>query len=602
MLKTIRRVRQNSLLGYLLVALSSLFYLLASFSNVHAAGASFFLAPSTGTYVIGGNFSVSVKLNTGGQIINTVDGQINFDKNLLEVKSVSTGGSLVNLWITQPSFSNSAGTVSFSGGVTPPGYNGTAGHICTITFKTKAAGDAQIHFTSGAILANDGKGTNILASMGSGSYKVSPKVDVPKVDTPKNDDSKSTTPANDIVKEEVEVEIELDYNKPSVKSDTHPDSNSWYNSLNGKFLWELPEGVTGVSVAFDQDPNSDPGPESDGLFSEKEYTIEGDGIWYLHVKFKDSKKWGTINHFRVMIDTNSPLPFEVRVSEVKEGEWPELQFEAKDKESGLSGYEIFVSSLEKQAHTLGAEDKTIKLSNLEVGKHTVMVKAIDKAGNERVETIEFEVKPIESPKISNYSAGIKPSDDFFINGTVNKDYVVNLFLTDDKNNIIASEVVQPDMIGNWFYIYNNELSKGRYTVWAESENKNGLRSAPSERISFLVSPPVFMEIGSFIIDYFTALVSLLFMIILVIISIMYIAGYLRRRLKKETVEVEDVLKNNLDKYQKIIDDEFEKLAKFESDVDYKKKKTATKMVLKKKIAAMESQILKEVKDVEDLLK
>ncbi len=600
MLKKIRRINFKLLkVSFLVVAVA--FFSVLTIQPAQAAGASFFLSPSSKTGVIGSTFSVAVKLNTGGQIINTVDGSISFDKNLLDVTGISTGGSLVNLWIAQPSFNNGAGSISFSGGVTPPGYNGTAGHVFTITFKSKSPGSAAVRFSSGAVLANDGKGTNILASMGSGSYTISPKVDAPKkdtivkTDTPKKTDTKKQ-------EEEKEVEIELNYNKPNVKSSTHPDSNAWYKEKKVKATWSLPEDVVGVSVTFDQKPMSDPGPQSDGLFDSKEYTSDKGGLWYLHVKFKDGRKWGTINHYRVMIDDIAPLLYDVKISEAEAGEWPELSFKAKDELSELVGYEIIVSSLEEKAHKLKADVTSLKLEGLEVGKHTAMIIAFDAAGNQTIEKIEFEIKSISSPKITRYSGDIKPEDKFFVSGTTEKDYLVEIFVADINNNVLAQEVVQPDIAGNWFYIFDQNLKRGRYTVWAEAINKNELRSSSSERASFIVSPPIFMEVGEFIIDYFTALVSLLFMIIIIIISIMYIVYFLRRRLKKETIEIETTLRTNLDAYQNIIDREFAKLGKYEGMPEYKKKKGIIKAGLKKKIASMEAKILKEVQDVEDILK
>ncbi len=41
--------------------------------RISAAGASLFLSPSSGSYVVGSTFSVSVKVNAGGQLINAAD-------------------------------------------------------------------------------------------------------------------------------------------------------------------------------------------------------------------------------------------------------------------------------------------------------------------------------------------------------------------------------------------------------------------------------------------------------------------------------------------------------------------------------------------------
>ncbi|MCK5320420.1 hypothetical protein KAJ61_03460, partial [Candidatus Parcubacteria bacterium] len=235
MFKKIRRNKSRIKFSIILL------FLVFNFSQIKeakAASASLYLAPAVGTYVIGSTFSISVKVNSGGgEGINAAEGVINYDTNLLDATAVSNGGSIFPFWTVQPAISG--GTIRFGGGLPPPAYVGTAGHIIKITFKAKKSGKAAVRFASGAVLANDGKGTNILASMGSASYIISPKVDAPKQDI-------GAKPA----KQEPQA-VEKEYNKPIIKSETHPDSEKWSNNNNVKFSWELPSGIIGVSIGFD---------------------------------------------------------------------------------------------------------------------------------------------------------------------------------------------------------------------------------------------------------------------------------------------------------------------------------------------------------------
>ena len=96
----------------------------------------------------------------------------------LSVVSVSKG-SIFNLWTSEPSFSNSAGTVSFGGG-SPAGYTGSAGTVMTIRFKALSAGKTNVRFKSGSVLAADGLGTNVLSSMGSAAFTIAAN-DVPAI-------------------------------------------------------------------------------------------------------------------------------------------------------------------------------------------------------------------------------------------------------------------------------------------------------------------------------------------------------------------------------------------------------------------------------------
>lgn len=148
-------------------------------SSVSAQNASLYLAPSAGAYTVGNTFLVQVKVNSGGVPINAADGTLIFDTDKLDVVSLSKTDSVFSLWVQEPSYSNSLGTINFTGGKPTPGFTGAAGTILNITFKAKTAGTTNLTFATGSVLRDDGKGTNILTSMGAGAYTLSSRVVVP---------------------------------------------------------------------------------------------------------------------------------------------------------------------------------------------------------------------------------------------------------------------------------------------------------------------------------------------------------------------------------------------------------------------------------------
>ncbi len=151
---------------------SSVLFLLFSFPSLAFAAGSFFISPPSGTYKVGELFSVLLNVNTGGVAINAGSGQLNFDNSRLELIDLGFSHSIFTLWTSEPTFSNAAGTVNFSGGLPSPGFTGASGSIVRLTFKAKATGQAPLTFISGAILANDGAGTNIADSFKGALYSV----------------------------------------------------------------------------------------------------------------------------------------------------------------------------------------------------------------------------------------------------------------------------------------------------------------------------------------------------------------------------------------------------------------------------------------------
>ncbi|HEY4527616.1 MAG TPA: cohesin domain-containing protein [Candidatus Paceibacterota bacterium] len=136
------------------------------------AQATLYISPQSGAYRVGELFSVLVNVNTGGSPVNAATGQLNFDNSRLEIQSMGYSSSVFTIWTDEPTFSNPAGTVRFSGGLPSPGFNGASGAILRITFRPKAAGQAPVVFASGSVLANDGQGTNILNDFRGGIFTI----------------------------------------------------------------------------------------------------------------------------------------------------------------------------------------------------------------------------------------------------------------------------------------------------------------------------------------------------------------------------------------------------------------------------------------------
>lgn len=157
--------------------------LLAFALPAHAATLSFTNPPGT----VGQTLSVSVLVSAAsGESLNGVSARVNFPTDKLTLLSVSKAGSIITFWAEEPSFSNSAGTASLEGIVPNPGYSGQGGRVLTFVFQVKAPGTATLSFGNASVLANDGRGTNILSSASPRTLTLSPFIQTtpPKKDVP----------------------------------------------------------------------------------------------------------------------------------------------------------------------------------------------------------------------------------------------------------------------------------------------------------------------------------------------------------------------------------------------------------------------------------
>ena len=359
---------------YILSSIILLVSPLLSISPVEAAGASLYFSPASGTFSLGGTFDVSIFLNTGGNNINAVRADVAFDPKKLQIASPTAGKSFISVWVSQPSYSNEQGRASFRGGAPSPGINTSAGLVSTITFRVIAPGETTISFLdTSLVLLDDGKGTNILSSLGQGQYFL-----------------KIPPPAG-----------------PKVFSSTHPDQNKWYKNNSPTFSWAKEDLVTDFSYAIDHDFYGIPDNVSEEIQTSISYADLTDGLWYFHVKAKKGGGWGDASSYVVQIDTTPPAVFSLVVdpklksSSVTSKE-PIVSFITTDSLSGLDHFELKAINL-RQA--LNQEDtgffvevnSPYKLPPLENGEYTIIVRAFDKAMNWRDTSEKIDVIPIDKP-------------------------------------------------------------------------------------------------------------------------------------------------------------------------------------------------------------
>ncbi len=122
---------------------------------------------------MGAIFPLDVKITQIKVPVNVVKTDISFDPKTLEVVKVVTDNSFATIFI-QNDVDNEAGYIQLIGGVPNPGYVDAAGDFATIYFKAKAPGITKVKYMpTSAVLANDGKGTNVLKDFATIAYFIS---------------------------------------------------------------------------------------------------------------------------------------------------------------------------------------------------------------------------------------------------------------------------------------------------------------------------------------------------------------------------------------------------------------------------------------------
>ncbi len=128
-------------------------------------GASLYASPLQTSPLVNDNFTITIKTDSLSKPINAASGQLVYNPDRLEIINVSKIGSVFNIWLEEPNYSNLEGLLRFQGGLPTPGFIGNGGTVLHIIFKAKTPGTTSLVWKKAEILAHDGKGTNVLTNL-----------------------------------------------------------------------------------------------------------------------------------------------------------------------------------------------------------------------------------------------------------------------------------------------------------------------------------------------------------------------------------------------------------------------------------------------------
>lgn len=561
-----------------------------SISPANAAGASLFLSPAKGEYLVGKTFTVKVMVNSGGGVgINASEGNLRFDPALLLVSKVDKSSSIFSLWTAEPTFSNKNGTIAYGGG-SPSAFTGSAGAIMSITFVARKEGVANVTFSSGLVLAADGKGTNVYTGSGSGAYTIKAASEQKPVEQKPVDTKpvEETTTGKGVLPP-----------APDMTSVTHPDENKWYSNNNPEVTWHLLGDLNGVGASLDENPTAEPSKSSIGLVDTKKFENVSDGVHYIHARFKNNNGWGQIAHRKVMIDATAPGEFEIVVDNGGDATNPTpiLDFTTSDNVSGISRYSLNLDGQSDEIQSRNFKTDPYITKALAPGDHQVMVIAADKAGNSATSTKTFKIEPLKMPVIKEFNRLMRQGDKLIIPGSsFYPEATVTIYLGKDGKDFDSSKV-STDGDGNWTYVREKILDKGNYEIWAEITDKRGARSNLTERKQFaVISPSILQAYGWWII------VILLLIIAGLILFILYQKKKHEEEKARIKAEVEDV-KNKMNEVFNALKEEVDELIEFaDKKAGLSESEKRVKDKLKEALDISEEFINKEVTDVEKEIK
>ena len=165
-------MKKLQILLIIILSLGTLF--LVSPQKVQAAG-SLYLSPGARSVAQGANFSIGVRINTGGDPVNGVQANLAYPANMLDFIGISASGTAFEI---QAEAAGGGGAVRIARGTLSPKSGDRL--VATVTFRAKlSSGSAAVSFAGGSAVVRSTDNADILAGSSGGTYSFSPPLPVP---------------------------------------------------------------------------------------------------------------------------------------------------------------------------------------------------------------------------------------------------------------------------------------------------------------------------------------------------------------------------------------------------------------------------------------
>jgi hypothetical protein len=355
------------------------------FGYHQAHAATLRISANTTTVAPGDTVTLSVVLNSEGVAVNDAGATIQFPAALFNVISINKSNSVLPLWVEDPSFSNTDGTITFEGGIPTPGYIGSQGSVVLVTLQAIGVGQANFAFSDATVRANDGLGTDVLDGQQGVSITIAQK------------NQPVQTPVAPVVASPTIPSTAL-----QIASSTNPDQGAWYKDASPVFSWNLPSGTNGIRTSIGKNASDTVTSSYIPAITTKTLKDLADGIWYFKVRPRINGVWGTVSSYTAQIDSTVPQQKDVAFAYDSVRKVLTISTDASDATSGLDHFDLYINNaLIKSISNAEFVNGSYVLALQAYGNNMVKLIAFDRAGNsvESAGSFLAPFAPVNSPEL-----------------------------------------------------------------------------------------------------------------------------------------------------------------------------------------------------------
>ena len=527
-----------------------------------AKAATFYFEQSPVSVSTGQVFTVQVYVDTQSESINLAEGTIHFPADSLSVISVDNSNSDFGLWPEDPAFSNTDGTITFSGGAVNPGYNGDSGKVFKFKAKAKKSGNTLMSFSDVSIRANDGLGTNVVDMSGGGGSGGAQSIasasvatttsTLPNLENNVLPQTATTTNTNlfagainvsPFVKSinlntsnkkssTLSSKTGIDLDSPILVSDTQPDQGVWYRNNDVSISWVAQAGVLGIQGSLGAIPGDKPTGKSKKINGVK-FSAVKNGVTYFNARYIYPSGWSPVSTYAIHIDNQEPES----LTATKQDNNGNLKILLKASDS-LSGVDHFSVS--------GLNDKSIDIPSINgmaeyfvpaspyLSEYNLDIGVTDRAGNSKYISFPLVIKTLSVPTFTDYSKETTVGDQISITGNsvYENRQVAVYFESPDKK--VEEYRVDTDSEGNFELKTEPVRFVGDYKIWMQFVNERGEKSYESSHVSIVSHPKtsLLQKIIKYVNENMVTVAVAFAALVLGIASVFVIQRFAKRKRKK----------------------------------------------------------------------
>lgn len=305
----------------------------------------------------------------------------------------------------------------------------------------------------------------------------------------------------------------------------------------------------------------------------------------------------------IKADKEKPSYFDV-VEIVREDETdPRAQFVFKASDDiGIDHYVVKIDNVDI-GDWKGDESGVYKAPPYGPGTHTIIVKAVDKAGNSRSSTETFFIKGLEAPTFTEYPKNLQSGEILSVEGNAKANGEVRIWLEKRKGEL-QSFVVKSDENGRFTFASDEGMTDGVFDLWAEVSDERGARSLPTDKYTIAVSESPLLRFGGLAINILSILIPLVVLVFGLLFALLY--GWhkfsiYKKKLRKEIHQAESVLHKSFSIMRREVKEGIEILERADLKRTLTKEESKILKQFKENLVDTEKFIADEIDDIEKLV-